>query len=148
MEADDIQVAQLSKHPGIERVTKLTLPPAPTATTTTGTTCQPENASPNLARRQDLTQEWIVVPTDATNEAQFKQTYLYLKSLTNTEPKQYFQKHGKEFWLWLVNMTNAQRDEAVKNPGIKGVGLNSRFGSGSVTSLAAVPPPEAKGDIS
>lgn len=88
VEADDSQVAQSSNHPGIERVTKLDLP---TAQTTMTTTSPPGNTSSALARRQDVVQNWIVVPTDSNNTAQVNQTGQFLASLTNTEPEQHFQ---------------------------------------------------------
>lgn len=46
-------------------------------------------------------------------------------------------------------MTNAQSDQAVKNPGVKGVGVNGPTISTSLTSPAAVlSPSKAKRDIS
>lgn len=75
----------------------------------------------------DEVQHWLVVPIEASNEAQVNQTTQFLKSLTGSDPKKHFLETRTDFSFWSAHMTKAQADEAAKNPSIKGVGLNVRF---------------------
>ncbi|OIW24503.1 hypothetical protein CONLIGDRAFT_99091 [Coniochaeta ligniaria NRRL 30616] len=127
VEADDDPVAQLSHHAENTRVTRLDQchhPVLPTSTTSSG-------SQPGVAGRRadEAQQHWLVVPTDASNETQVNQTTQFLKSLTGSDPKKHLWEPRTDFSFWSAHMTEAQADEAVRNPGIKGVGLNVRFSS-------------------
>jgi len=134
VEADNNQVAQLSSYANIKQVTRLDIPLAPsTAPKGLG-----EDVPTTLERRQDA-QEWIVFPTNAANYTEVNETALFLKSLTGAEPKRRHESSARKFfWLWTAVMTESQRNEAVKNPGIKAIEPNSQLSSSSV----AIPPAE------
>jgi hypothetical protein len=93
VEADDDQVAQLTHHAGVTRVTMVDLGhPVPTSTTSSG--------QPGMARRADEVQHWLVIPTEASNEAQVNQTTQFLKSLTGSDPKKHFLETRTDFSFW------------------------------------------------
>ena len=140
VKADDSQVSQLSQHSGISRVAKLDLPSAPMVTSS------PESTAPTVMRRQEAIREWIVGPTDPTDQAEVDQTFQYLNSLSRSEPKKHFQNFKKDFWFWSVKLTKTQSDEASKQPGVKGIGLNIPFTADSMISPAAAVPSKVKRD--
>lgn len=149
VEADDDQVTTLGNHPGIKQITKLALPAAATPTGADTTTQEVGGSSSALTNRQEEVQEWIILPTNPADMVQVNETAQFLRSLTDSEPTQYFENNDKDLQFWLVLMTDSQHDQAVKNPGISTVGLNVPFTQDSVTDLAAaVSLPRSKRDLS
>jgi len=113
--ADSSQLVKLISYPGIKKVT-----------TEFGASVNPPAAS--IATRADAKVSWMVFASDAENEAQLAETTRFLKALTGAEPT----KHngiagGKPWFFWTVDMTEPQRADALKNPGISTIENNDEI---------------------
>jgi hypothetical protein len=61
----------------------------------------------------------MVAPTDAYNKAQLKETAGFLKGLTTSPLREYdYLDAPHPLFYWQVNITEAQRDQAVQHTGI------------------------------
>ena len=71
-------------------------------------------------------QQWLVGVTDDATAPQINEASQFLKSLTGTMPKAISRSDG-QFLFWIVDMTEAQRDQALSHPPIDVVELNLKL---------------------
>lgn len=126
VEASDDEVVKLKVYAGIDRVTKLDLPAAPTkgadSPAIATRTFPPDGGL--VERQSGGVVEYAVIPENGTNQAQCNAIESFLKNLTQSDivPPLVFE-NAVDFWI--VNLTDNQAAKAKTCAGVLDVVLNA-----------------------
>jgi len=124
---DGAKLNQLKNHPEIERVIESEPQGVTVQAELPDSGVTPERTS---VKRQDTLQSWLIFPTDGVNTTQVAETEQFLQTTSGNDPTA--NMFGNELSFWEIRMTQAQRDEVVKNSAVSSAVIDEEIFESSV----------------